>query len=117
VNDVTVNSGQFRPGNPGKPKGAKSKTTQLMEAIVTADPEALKEVAEKVVELARDGKPRACELIFNRLWPAPRGRLVQFEFPPLRPRRRGPGNSSGQRAPMSETQRLSAAISSLLWIR
>jgi len=27
------------------------------------------------------------------------------------------GNSPGQRAPMSETQRLSSAISSLLWIR
>jgi hypothetical protein len=54
-----------------------------MEAIVTADPEALKEIGAKVVEKAKAGAPWACELIFNRLWPTPRGRLVRFELPAL----------------------------------
>jgi hypothetical protein len=83
MSDLPVKSGRFRPGNPGKPKGAKHKSTQLMEAIVTADPAALKEVGTKVVEKAHAGTPWACQLIFDRLWPIPRGRLVKFELPPL----------------------------------
>jgi hypothetical protein len=82
---TTVNTGHFRPGNPGKPKGAKNKSTQLMEVIVAANPEALKEIAEKVIEKARAGTPWACELLFNRLWPEPkpRGSFIQFELPAL----------------------------------
>jgi hypothetical protein len=77
---------KFLPGVSGNPRGrprGKSKSTQLMEAIVTADPAALKEIGAKVVEKAKAGSPWACQLIFDRLWPLPRGRLVQFELPPL----------------------------------
>jgi 4-oxalocrotonate tautomerase len=63
-------------------QGPESQHTQLMDAI-TADPDAVKDVAAKILEKARAGSPWACELIAARLWPVPRGRLVEFELPPL----------------------------------
>jgi hypothetical protein len=72
--------GRFKPGNPGKPRGVRHRATQLAEKLAAGD---LKEIVEKVVALAKEGKPDAYNAILARLWPPPRGRLCVFELPPI----------------------------------
>jgi hypothetical protein len=72
----------FAPGNAGRPKGSKSQVSLLMEEI-TSDPQVIKDVASKIVERAKAGAPWACTWIGDRLWPLPRGRLVEFPLPEL----------------------------------
>jgi hypothetical protein len=66
-------------GNPsGKPRGAKSKSTQLMSALFGKNPADLRAIVAKTVESAKAGKPWAVELILARPWPVPKGRAVTF---------------------------------------
>jgi hypothetical protein len=66
-------------GNPsGKPRGTKSKSTQLMDAMFGKNPADLRAIVAKTVESAKAGKPWAVELILARLWPVPKGRAVTF---------------------------------------
>ena len=44
--------GRFKPGNPGKPKGARHKTTLAIEALLDGEAEAL---TRKAIELAKAG--------------------------------------------------------------
>jgi hypothetical protein len=67
----------------GRPFGSKNKSKQLLDAIMADDPEAPKEIAKTIVTAAKAGKSWACELVANRLWPAPKQRTVAFELPPL----------------------------------
>lgn len=62
--------GQFKEGNPGRPKGTKHMTTLLTEAIKrvatdtgTSDD---KEIIKALVEKAKKGDTTAIEMIFNR---------------------------------------------------
>jgi hypothetical protein len=79
-NSGTKPDGRFKPGNPGKPRGVRHRATQLAEKIASAD---LKEIVEKVVALAKEGDSAAYTALLNRLWPPPKGRLVQFGLPPI----------------------------------
>jgi hypothetical protein len=49
-------NGKFRPGNPGRPKGARHRTTLAIEAILDGEAEALTRTA---IELAKAGDTTA----------------------------------------------------------
>lgn len=66
-------------GNPaGRPKGARNRTTQAVEAILDGEAEAL---TRKAVEMALDGDGPAMRLCLDRLCPPRKDRVVQFDMP------------------------------------
>jgi hypothetical protein len=77
----------FQPGksgNPaGKPRGTKSRNTQLVERLVTGNPADVKAIIDVTVREAKAGEPWAAQEILKRIWPVPRGRLLKFPLPPL----------------------------------
>jgi Family of unknown function (DUF5681) len=94
IDDITVKPEQNQrqrgfkkgqSGNPaGKPKGTKSKSTQLIERIFKSDTKHLDDIIETTVKLAKAGEGWAVQAILNRLWPAPKPRsLVKFAMPVL----------------------------------
>jgi hypothetical protein len=70
----------FAPGNPGRPPGAKNKTTRLVEQLLDDEAETL---MRKVIELALEGNVRC--LLDCLEWLAPRrnGRPVDFQIPAI----------------------------------
>jgi len=72
----------FRPGvsgNPaGKPKGTRSKSTQLLEALLQENAEA---ITETVIEQARGGNLMAARIILERLLPAVKERPILIDLP------------------------------------
>ena len=70
----------FQPGNPGRPRGARHKTTLAMEALLAGEGEAL---TRKAVEMALAGDTVALRLCLERLLPALRERPVTVELPAL----------------------------------
>ena len=79
-NTYTDAGGKFRPGNPGRPKGARHKTTLAIEAILEGEAEAL---TRKAVELAKAGDTTALRLCLERLAPPRKDRPVNLALPPL----------------------------------
>ena len=79
-NTYTGARGRFRPGNPGRPKGARHKTTLAIEAILEGEAEAL---TRKAVELAKTGDTTALRLCLERLAPPRKDRPVRITLPPL----------------------------------
>ena len=79
-NTYTDGRGKFRPGNPGRPKGARHKTTLAIEAILEGEAEAL---TRKAVELAKAGDTTALRLCLERLAPPRKDRPVHLALPPL----------------------------------
>ena len=70
-----------RSGNPkGRPRGARSARTVMVEAIMS---ERAEELAQKAVELALDGDTVALRLCLERIAPAPKDRPVNFSLPPI----------------------------------
>ena len=68
-------------GNPaGKPRGARHKALIALDAIGAAGAE---DVLRKVVEDAKAGDIRAAEILLRRVWPERKGRLVEFDLPPV----------------------------------
>ena len=76
----TGKDGKFTPGNPGKPKGARHRTTRAIEQLLEGDAEAL---TRKVIELALDGDTTAMRLCLERVAPPLKDRPISFELPPL----------------------------------
>ncbi|ARN80682.1 DUF5681 domain-containing protein [Methylocystis bryophila] len=68
----------FEPGNPGKPKGARRRTTQLAETLMSDDAEA---IVKKVVEAAKAGDLTAARLVLDRIAPPRRDSPVRFNLP------------------------------------
>jgi len=68
----------FEPGNPGKPKGARHKTTLLAERLMQEDAE---EVVKAVVSAAKGGDMTAARLVLDRIAPARRDNPVSFALP------------------------------------
>jgi hypothetical protein len=69
---------RFKPGNPGRPKGARNKRTVWLEKIEDKD---LKAVRDAVVEKAKDGDMAAARILLDRVWPAPKARKVTVDIP------------------------------------
>jgi hypothetical protein len=72
--------GTFAPGNPGRPKGARHKTTLAIEALLEGEAEALTRTA---IERAKEGDMAALRLCFERLAPARKDAPVRFELPAI----------------------------------
>jgi hypothetical protein len=77
-------AGRFQPGqsgNPkGKPKGLRSRITQLAEKIMSDDAE---EVVSAVVFAAKGGDMAAARIILDRICPARKSRPVEIDLPPI----------------------------------
>jgi hypothetical protein len=72
--------GKFRRGNPGRPKGARHKTTLAIEALLDGQAEKLTETA---IQMALGGDVTAMRLCLDRLAPAPKDRPIQIAMPRL----------------------------------
>ena len=69
----------FAPGNAGRPRGSRNKTSILAEQLLEAGVDA---VAKSVVAAAKRGNMVAAKIVLDRLVPPRRGRPVQFDLPP-----------------------------------
>ena len=68
-------------GNPaGRPRGARNRTTVLLENVFAEDAEA---IARKAIELAKAGEIAALRMCLDRLVPARKDEPVVFDLPPL----------------------------------
>jgi hypothetical protein len=70
----------FAPGNPGRPKGSRNKTTLALEALLDGEAEAL---TRKAIEMALDGDTTAMRLVMDRIMPPRKDRPVMFSMPKL----------------------------------
>jgi len=72
---------RFKPGNPGKPKGARHRVTRAIEALLEDEHEALTRVA---IDRALEGDMTALRLCFERIAPARKDSPVSVELPVVR---------------------------------
>lgn len=70
----------FAPGNPGKAKGTRHKTTLAIEALLDGEAEKL---TKKAIDLAMAGDITALRLCMDRLAPVRRDRPVTFDLPKI----------------------------------
>src|SRR3954447_12037243 len=68
--------GTFRPGNPGRPAGARNRATLAAMALLEGEAEAL---TRRCVELALAGDTTAMRMCLERL--LPKGRAVRLQLP------------------------------------
>jgi hypothetical protein len=68
------------PGGPGRPAGSRNGASLLLDAM--ADNSA-PEVLTTVVDAAKAGDLRACELLLSRVWPVRKGRPVALDLPAI----------------------------------
>lgn len=74
----TDKRGKFAPGNPGRPKGARHKTTRAIEDLLEGEAEGL---TRKAIDMALEGDTTALRLCLERLAPARRDVTVEFDLP------------------------------------
>jgi hypothetical protein len=79
-NAPTTRGRPFQPGNPGRPKGSRHKTTQAMQALLDGEAAAL---TRRAIEMALNGDAVALRLCLDRLLPAQRERPIAVELPAL----------------------------------
>lgn len=70
----------FGPGNPGKPKGARHKTTLLAEKLMQDD---AADVVKKVIAAAKGGDMTAARIVLDRIAPARRDSPVTIALPKI----------------------------------
>jgi len=70
----------FAPGNPGKPKGSRHKTTLAVEALLEGQAELLTQAA---IGKALEGDTTALRLCLDRIAPPRKGRPVAFSLPAI----------------------------------
>lgn len=76
--------GRFAPGirPKGKPKGARNKTTIMLEKLFEGE---AKKIGRVAVDVAKSGDVQAVRLVMERLFPVRKGRAVTIPgFPPVR---------------------------------
>jgi hypothetical protein len=73
-------SGRFTEGNPGRPRGARHKTTQAALALLDGEAEAL---TRQAVTMALGGDATALRLCLERIVPPRRDTPVSFALPPM----------------------------------
>ncbi|WP_260598296.1 DUF5681 domain-containing protein [Sphingomonas endolithica] len=80
-NDGEITRGRpFQPGNPGKPKGARSRATIAAEALLNGEGEAL---TRKAIEMALEGDTVALRLCLERLVPPRKDSPITIDLPPV----------------------------------
>lgn len=72
--------GTFAPGNPGRPRGARHKVTQAIEAMLEGQQEALTQAA---IDRALGGDVTALRLCLDRIAPARKDAPVSFVLPTI----------------------------------
>ncbi|MCJ2121044.1 DUF5681 domain-containing protein [Methylobacterium sp. J-077] len=73
--------GAGRSGNPaGRPKGARNRATQAVEALLDGEAEAL---TRKAIEMALDGDGPAMRLCLDRLCPPRKDKTITFTLPEI----------------------------------
>lgn len=70
----------FQPGNPGKPKGARSRATVAAEALLDGEAEGL---TRKAIDMALDGDTVALRLCLERLVPPRKDAPIRLELPAI----------------------------------
>ncbi len=80
-NNGRTADGRFTPGNPGRPKGTRHRTTVMAEALMEDGAEA---VVTTVIEAAKRGDMTAAKMILDRLVPARKGRAVEIGLPEVK---------------------------------
>ncbi len=68
------------PGGPGRPKGSRNKAYAEFDAIAQ---QGLAKAVRAITEAAGDGETQAARMMFARVWPRARGRVVELDLPPL----------------------------------
>jgi hypothetical protein len=68
----------FLPGNPGRPKGARHKTTLAIEELLEGEAEKL---TRRAIEKALEGDTTALRLCLDRIAPPRRDRTIAFKLP------------------------------------
>ena len=71
--------GRFGAGNAGRPRGAKNKINQRLEALFARDADA---VVAATIEAARGGDTAAMSLVLSRIFPAAKDRPIVLDLPP-----------------------------------
>lgn len=70
----------FEAGNPGKPRGARHKTTLAIDALLDGEADA---ITRKAIEMAKGGDTVALRLCLDRIAPVRKDRPVEFALPPI----------------------------------
>jgi hypothetical protein len=85
MNTRRVYGRPFQPGNPGKPKGARHKTTLIAEklAIEKLMEDDAEGVTRRVIEAPKDGDMTAARLVLERIYPVRKGRPVHLDLPEI----------------------------------
>jgi hypothetical protein len=71
----------FARGNPGKPPGARHKTTLAVESLLDGE---AKKLTRKAIKLALAGDSTALKLCMDRISPPRKGRAAPFALPPIK---------------------------------
>jgi hypothetical protein len=71
----------FRPGNLGRPRGSKNKTTQVVEQLAAGCAE---EIVQRVIKQARDGDTASQRMLLDRICPMRKGRPIDIDLPPIK---------------------------------
>jgi hypothetical protein len=79
--DVVVAKPKGRPfqkGNPGKPHGARRKTSVLAERLLAENAEG---IIQSVIKAALESDMAAAKICVDRIYPIRKGQLVNFHMP------------------------------------
>lgn len=71
-------SGRFKPGNPGRPRGARHKSTLAVLALMEGEAEA---ITRTCIDAAKAGDLTAIRLVLDRLLPPAKERPVRVKLP------------------------------------
>ena len=71
-------SGRFKPGNPGRPRGARHKTTLAVLALMEGEAES---ITRTCIEAAKAGDLTAIRLVLDRLLPPAKERPLRVKLP------------------------------------
>jgi hypothetical protein len=77
----TDEAGKFASGNPGRPKGARHKVTQAVEALLEGQ---ASELTQTAIDKALAGDMTALRLCMERIAPARKDSPVSFDLPPMK---------------------------------
>ena len=80
-NGANTGGTRFKPGNPGKPRGARHKVTRAVEELLEGEAE---ELTRKAIEKALEGDMAALRLCMDRIAPPRKDALVSLALPPVR---------------------------------
>jgi hypothetical protein len=79
-NNGRTTDGRYASGNPGRPFGARHKTTIAIEALLEGQAE---KITQKAIDKAMEGDPVAIRLCLERILPPRKDRPISFELPKI----------------------------------